>query len=171
MTTVVLSIGSNMGDRLAHLQSVVDGLGAAVRAVSPVYETDPWGGVDQSPFLNAVLLADDPAVDARGWLHRGQELERAADRVRKEHWGPRTLDVDVISCQDGGAEVESHDAELTLPHPHAHQRAFVLIPWVAADPAATLLTGAERRPVAALIAELDPAELDGVRPTDLVLAT
>jgi len=67
--------------------------------------------------------------------------------------------------------VESHDAELTLPHPHAHQRAFVLIPWVAADPAATLLAGAERRPVAALIAELDPAELDGVRPTDLVLAT
>ena len=61
MTTVVLSVGSNMGDRLAHLQSVVDGLGAAVRAVSPVYETDPWGGVEQSPFLNAVLLAEDPS--------------------------------------------------------------------------------------------------------------
>ena len=62
MTRVVLSIGSNLGDRLARLQSVVDGLGGAVRAVSPVYETEPWGGVDQGPFLNAVLIADDPAL-------------------------------------------------------------------------------------------------------------
>ncbi|MGZ8819596.1 MAG: 2-amino-4-hydroxy-6-hydroxymethyldihydropteridine diphosphokinase, partial [Mycobacterium sp.] len=68
MTSVVLSIGSNLGDRLARLQSVVDGLDGAVRAVSPVYETDPWGGVEQDAFLNAVLLADDPALDGRGWL-------------------------------------------------------------------------------------------------------
>ena len=79
MTRVVLSIGSNLGDRLAHLQSVVDGLGPAVRAVSPVYETDAWGGVEQGPFLNAVLIADDPALDCGGWLRRGQDLERAAD--------------------------------------------------------------------------------------------
>ena len=72
---VVLSIGSNLGDRLARLQSVVDGLGDAVRAVSPVYETDAWGGVEQGPFLNAVLIADDPALDAHGWLRRAQELE------------------------------------------------------------------------------------------------
>ena len=65
MTWVVLSIGSNLGDRLARLQSVVDGLGETVLAVSPVYETDPWGGVDQAPFLNAVLIADDPACDGQ----------------------------------------------------------------------------------------------------------
>ena len=63
MTSVVLSIGSNLGDRLGRLQSVVDGLGGAVRAVSPVYETKPWGGVEQGPFLNAVLIAEDAALD------------------------------------------------------------------------------------------------------------
>ncbi len=136
MTSVVLSIGSNLGDRLARLQSVVDGLAGAVRAVSPVYETDPWGGVEQGPFLNAVVLADDPALDAHGWLRRAQELERAADRVRDQHWGPRTLDVDLVMCSADGREVTSADDELTLPHPLAHQRAFVLVPWLAVDPGA-----------------------------------
>ena len=74
MTAVVLSIGSNLGDRLARLQSVVDGLGGALRAVSPVYETDAWGGVEQGPFLNAVLVADDPQLDGHGWLRRAHEL-------------------------------------------------------------------------------------------------
>src|SRR3954453_12923917 len=99
MTRVVLSIGSNLGDRLAHLQSVVDDLGASVVAISPVYETAPWGGPeivpDQGPFLNAVVIADDPAFDSRGWLRRGQRLEEAAARVRGQRWGPRTLDVDL----------------------------------------------------------------------------
>jgi 2-amino-4-hydroxy-6-hydroxymethyldihydropteridine diphosphokinase len=171
MTMVVLSIGSNMGDRLAHLQSVLDGLGPAVLAVSPVYETDPWGGVDQSPFLNAVVLAQDPELDARGWLHRGQELERAAERVREEHWGPRTLDVDVIACRNGATDEVRRDDDLTVPHPHAHERAFVLIPWLAVEPAATLMVDGESRPVAGLLADLEPGERDGVRLTDLVLAT
>jgi 2-amino-4-hydroxy-6-hydroxymethyldihydropteridine diphosphokinase len=170
MTQVVLSIGSNVGDRLAHLQSVVDGLGATVRAVSPVYETEPWGGVDQDGFLNAVVVADDEGLDGYGWLRRGQEFERAAHREREQHWGPRTLDVDVIECRDGAAEVVSNDDALTLPHPLAHQRAFVLIPWLAVDPVATLTVEGEPRPVAALLAELDPAERDGVRPTELELA-
>src|SRR6478735_5042388 len=73
MTAVVLSIGSNLGDRLAHLQSVVDGLGGALRAVSSVYETDAWGGVEQGAFLNAVLTADAPNLSARDWLHRAHE--------------------------------------------------------------------------------------------------
>lgn len=169
MTKAVLSIGSNVGDRLAHLQSVVDGLGAVVRAVSPVYETEPWGGVDQDGFLNAVVVADADELDGYGWLRRGQEFERAAQRVRQQHWGPRTLDVDVIECRAGSAEVISHDEALTLPHPHAHQRAFVLIPWLAVDPAATLTVAGEPRQVAALLAGLDPAERAGVRRTELRL--
>ena len=135
MTRVVLSIGSNLGDRLARLQSVVDGLGDAVRAMSPVYETDAWGGVEQGPFLNAVVIADDPELDAHGWLRRAHELERAAERVRDQRWGPRTLDVDLVTCHDApGSEVISRDDVLTLPHPFAHQRAFVLVPWLAVDP-------------------------------------
>jgi 2-amino-4-hydroxy-6-hydroxymethyldihydropteridine diphosphokinase len=170
MTSVVLSIGSNLGDRKARLQSVVDGLGDAVRAVSPVYETDAWGGVDQGPFLNAVLIADDPDVDCHGWLRRGQELERAAGRVCGQRWGPRTLDVDLITCYDEDIEVTSRDDGLTLPHPLAHLRAFVLIPWLAVDPGAVLTVAGETHPVARLLEELEPAERAGVRLTGLGLA-
>ena len=70
MTRAVLSIGSNIGDSVAHLQSVVDGLGSAVVAVSPVYSTAPWGGVEQQDFYNAVVVVDDPEADAAEWLRR-----------------------------------------------------------------------------------------------------
>jgi 2-amino-4-hydroxy-6-hydroxymethyldihydropteridine diphosphokinase len=169
VTRVVLSIGSNLGDRLAHLQSVVDGLGGALRALSPVYETDAWGGVEQGAFLNAVLIADDPLLDGHGWLRRAHEFEQAADRVRDQHWGPRTLDVDLVTCHDGVAEVILRDDDLTLPHPFAHQRAFVMVPWLDVDPDATLTVAGETRPVEKLLAELDPVERDGVRRTELAL--
>jgi len=169
MSRVVLSIGSNLGDRLARLQSVVDGLDGAVRALSPVYETAAWGGVEQGPFLNAVLIAEDPALDCRGWLRRAHELEAAADRVRAQRWGPRTLDVDLVTCHDGQREVTSGDDDLTLPHPLAHLRAFVLIPWLAVDPDATLTVAGEPRPIAGLLDELEPADRDGVRLTELAL--
>lgn len=169
MTAVVLSIGSNLGDRLAHLQSVVDGLGAALRAVSSVYETDAWGGVEQGAFLNAVLTADDPNLSAHGWLRRAHELEQAAERVRDVHWGPRTLDVDLITCHDEATELIVADEDLTLPHPYAHQRAFVLVPWLDVDPDATLTVAGEPRPVETLLAELDRAGRDGVRRTAMVL--
>jgi 2-amino-4-hydroxy-6-hydroxymethyldihydropteridine diphosphokinase len=169
MSTVVLSIGSNIGDRLRRLQSVVDGLGAAVRAVSPVYETDAWGGVEQGPFLNAVLIAEDSTLDCHGWLRRAHELEAAADRVREQRWGPRTLDVDLVTCRVDQREVTSRDAELTLPHPLAHLRAFVLIPWLAVEPDATLTVAGEPRSVAHLLGELDAADRDGVRLTELAL--
>lgn len=168
MSTAVLSIGSNLGDRLAHLQSVLDGmaaLGSRIVAVSPVYETDAWGGVEQGAFLNAVLIVEDPACDGHGWLRRGQQLESAADRVREVHWGPRTLDVDIVSCRDGSTELRSEDAELTLPHPFAHQRAFVLVPWLAADAGAEL----SGTPVAELLERLGEEERAGVRPTHLTL--
>lgn len=165
MSRVVLSVGSNLGDRLARLQAVVDALGGAVLAASPVYETDAWGGVDQGPFLNAVVIADDPALDAHAWLRKGQSIETANQRVRELKWGPRTLDVDLVCVADDDGEVLCADPDLTLPHPFAHQRAFVLTPWLDLDPDAELFVGGRRRPVRALLAELDPAERDGVRRT------
>lgn len=168
MTRVVLSIGSNLGDRLARLQSVVDGLGEAVVAVSPVYETDPWGRVEQAPFLNAALIAEDPACDGQGWLRRAQEFERAAGRVRGERWGPRSLDVDLIACY-GDTEVIVREPDLTLPHPLAHLRAFVMVPWLAIEPDARLTVAEGPRPVAQLLAQLEPADRAGVRLSGLTL--
>jgi 2-amino-4-hydroxy-6-hydroxymethyldihydropteridine diphosphokinase len=177
MSRVVLSIGSNLGDRLARLQAAVDGLGDSVKAVSPVFETDAWGGVSQAPFLNAVVIADDDRLDAHGWLHRAQAIELDNERVRTKKWGPRTLDVDLICCfgaplpghEISGDEIFSQDAELTLPHPFAHERAFVLLPWLAVDPAARLTVEGRSTPVGELLSQLEPAERDGVRPTALTL--
>ena len=175
---VVIALGSNLGDRMSCLQgaltSLADTPDVYLTAVSPVYETDPWGGVDQGPFLNAVVVAEDPRRDAHDWLRFGQDLERAADRVRDRKWGPRTLDVDLVRVQqrqpDGAlTEVVSSDSDLTLPHPLAHLRAFVLIPWLAVEPDAQLPVGDTERPVAGLVDELDATERDGVRPTGLVL--
>lgn len=173
MSRVVLSIGSNIGDRLAMLQAAVDGLGDTVRALSPVYETDAWGGVEQTAFLNAVVIAEDSRLDAWGWLRRAQALEEQNNRVRDLRWGPRTLDVDLLCCHDiapdGEHEVLSDNPELTLPHPLAHQRAFVLIPWLAVDPDATLTVAGQPRRLSALIAGLKAAERDGVRRTEMTL--
>ena len=174
MTRAVLSIGSNLGDRLARLQSVVDAFGNAVRKISGVYETEAWGGVPQGRFLNAVLTAEDPGCDAHEWLRRARELERAAGRVRRQRWGPRTLDVDVVSCYEktaGGRETEivSRDEELTVPHPLAHLRAFVLVPWREIEPAGRLTVAGRARRIADLLDELDPTELAGTRLTKLVL--
>ena len=155
MSRAVLSIGSNVGDRLAHLRSVV----AALRpvAVSPVYETAPWGGVEQDDYLNAILDVDDHGTDAYGWLAKARQLEQAAGRVRDVRWGPRTLDVDVVDV-DG---TTNPDPELTLPHPRAHERAFVLVPWAEVDPDAVL-------PGHGRVADL-PADRSVVRRTDLEL--
>lgn len=133
----VLSLGSNKGDRLAYLQGAVDSLantpGLTVLAVSPVYETDPVGGPDQPDYLNAVVLAES-RLSPRVLLERAQAVETAFGRVRAERWGPRTLDVDVISVGD----VIVAEPDLTVPHPRAAQRAFVLLPWGDVDPAAAL---------------------------------
>jgi len=166
MTRAVLSIGSNIGDSVAHLQSVVDGLGSAVAAVSPVYSTAPWGGVEQQDFYNAVVVVDDPEADAAEWLRRSQALEEAADRVREQRWGPRSLDVDVVDCEG----VVSSDPALTLPHPRAHLRAFVLVPWLDVDPDATLIVDGQKLSVAQILDGLDRSEREGVRTTDVVLA-
>lgn len=148
MSRAVLSLGANLGDRLANLRLAVDGLGAAVVAVSPVYETAPWGGVAQPDFLNAVVIVSADDVDEWGWLARARELENAAHRVRDVRWGPRTLDVDIVTV-DG---VASADPELLLPHPGTPDRATVLVPWLDVAPDA-VLPGHGR--VAELLARLD----------------
>jgi 2-amino-4-hydroxy-6-hydroxymethyldihydropteridine diphosphokinase len=160
MSRAVLSLGSNLGDRLANLRLAVEGLGAAVTAVSPVYETKPWGGVEQPDFLNAVVIVDDDGVDEWGWLAIGQRLEGEAHRVRDVRWGPRTLDVDVVTV-DG---VTSDHPDLLLPHPGTPDRATVLIPWHDVDPAAVL---PGHGPVTDLLARVDTAGV--TRRDDLVL--
>ena len=133
---VVLSVGSNLGDRMTNLQlglDVLAGGGLVLRAVSSVYETDPVGGEGQGDYLNAILLAAS-ALPARDILARCAAAEAAAGRVRTVRWGPRTLDVDIVTC---GSET-SADPTLTLPHPRAHERAFVLAPWLELDPDAVL---------------------------------
>lgn len=144
--TAVLSLGSNLGDRAGHLRDAV----ALLRpvAVSPVYETDPVGGPEQGPYLNLVVVC---ALDAGQAWRLAQQAERAAGRERGVRWGPRTLDVDVVTA-DGPVPVG-----LELPHPRARERAFVLVPWHDLDPTA-VLPGAG--PVAHLLAGLDPT---GVR--------
>ena len=133
MSRVYLGIGSNLGDRLAHLQLAVDILvtipGITVAAVSPVYETDPVGGPVQDDFLNAVI-AIDTTLDPNGVLLVAQAAERSARRVREEHWGPRTLDVDVLLFEG----VQLNDPELMIPHPLMYDRAFVLAPLHDLDP-------------------------------------
>jgi 2-amino-4-hydroxy-6-hydroxymethyldihydropteridine diphosphokinase len=152
-TAAVISIGSNLGDRLAHLALAVEVM--APYAVSPVYETPPFGGPEQDDYLNAVLLCD---LDAAQAWERAQIAEQRARRERSVRWGPRTLDVDVIWA-------EGQAGGLLLPHPRAAERAFVLAPWLDLQPDAVL---PGHGPVKELLAVLD---LTGVRRrTDLTLA-
>ncbi len=138
-----LALGSNMGDRLRHLQAAVDLL--APIAASPVYETAPVGGPEQGPYLNAVVLV--AAADPRRLLRQAQAVESARQRERNERWGPRTLDVDLLDV--GGKQL--HTPELTLPHPRAAERRFVLAPWFDVAPEA-VVPGAGR--VADLLAKV-----------------
>lgn len=118
-----VALGSNVGDRRAHLRAAVAGLPGVV-AVSAVYETDPVGGpCGQPAFLNAVVELDT-VLRPRALLELGQDLEEAAGRVRAERWGPRTLDVDVLLVGD----VVVDEPDLVVPHPRMWERAFVLVP-------------------------------------------
>jgi len=128
-----LSIGSNLGDRLSYLQGAVDALnvatGTQVHSVSSVFETDPVGGPEQDDYLNAVVVLKT-ILSPQQLLEVTQKIEIAANRVRGEHWGPRTLDIDILAMDNEQFETE----RLTLPHPRAHERGFVLMPWSELDP-------------------------------------
>lgn len=154
---VVFSLGSNQGDRHEHLVEAVRMLGATpdlqVVSVSPVYETAAVGGPQDNPdFLNAVVVVET-TQSAEAMLARAGAIEEAGGRVRGEHWGPRTLDVDIVAYGDTTMD----RPELTLPHPRAHERAFVLVPWSDIDPDATL---PGHGPIRGLLARLDTS---GVR--------
>ncbi len=156
----VIAMGSNIGDRLDYLQGGLDGLfdtpHLSFVAVSPVYETTPVGGPEQPDYLNAVVIAET-SVPARAVLERCLSLEDAFGRERGERWGPRTLDLDLIIYGD---EV-SNSPGLTLPHPRAHERAFVLAPWYDADPQAQLPGYGPVKDLLAAVGTAGVAQLEG----------
>ena len=123
------SLGSNQGDRAAHLQFAVDGLAdraGRVVAISPVYETEPVGGPPQPDFLNAVV-AIETELSPRELLRLAKSLEEAAGReppAPGQRWGPRPLDIDILMVGDE----QIVEPDLIVPHPRIHQRAFVLAP-------------------------------------------
>lgn len=140
---VVLALGANLADPAQTLQAAVRELselcGLQVGAVSPLFVTTPVGGPDQPDYLNAVVLA---STTRSPWdlLQACQGIETRHGRERSVRWGPRTMDIDLVAVGVPGSpgEVVQADPELTLPHPRAHERAFVLAPWAALDPAARL---------------------------------
>jgi len=133
----VIALGANVGDPQEQLKIAVALLSEAldVTAVSSFHVTAPVGGPEQPDYLNAVCLADSelPATELLSVL---QGIEKTLGRERTIHWGPRTIDLDLI--QYGG--ILSYAEELQLPHPRAHERRFVLEPWLEIDPEAVLLT-------------------------------
>lgn len=157
----VLGIGANLGDPVAALREAVEGLRVddhtVALQVSPLYATDPVGGPEQPEFRNAVVRLRtwrDPAA----LLGLCQDLEAGARRERTVRWGPRTLDVDVLDYSG----VRSSDPDLTLPHPRACERAFVLIPWNDLSPGDR--PGGYVATVGDLLARLGTDDLAGVRP-------
>jgi dihydroneopterin aldolase/2-amino-4-hydroxy-6-hydroxymethyldihydropteridine diphosphokinase len=161
---VVIAMGSNIGDSVETLHDAAVSLYGLIDIieVSPLVETDAVGGPDQPAYLNAVVTGTThlaPSTVLAG-LH---DIERAHGRTREVRWGPRTLDLDLIQYGDPvfDTDVRMDGPTLTLPHPRAHERAFVLVPWLQAEPEAALRVAGEVRRVADLVAELDTS---GVRP-------
>ncbi len=157
-TRCFLGLGSNLGDRLANLGRAVELLAAeaGVRVVrsSRVYETEPVGGPEQPPYLNAVIEVETD-LGPRELLAACQRVEAALGRVRAERWGPRTIDVDVLTY--GDARIS--EPGLEVPHPRMHERGFVLVPLAELDPDPPLPGG---RRLAHL--RLPPGAVLGVRP-------
>ena len=156
---VAFGLGANVGDRLHYLQLAVNGIVAhpdiELVGVSQVYETVPVGGPHQSDFLNAVVVADS-ALALADLLALAQRCEKEAGRVRRERWGPRTLDVDLLAVGDE----RSDDSRLTLPHPRIGERAFVLAPWADVDPEFVVRDDTTVRDL------LDRIDITGIRESD-----
>jgi dihydroneopterin aldolase / 2-amino-4-hydroxy-6-hydroxymethyldihydropteridine diphosphokinase len=160
---VVIAMGSNIGDSVETLHGAAVALYGLIDLdeVSPLVETDPVGGPDQPAYLNAVVTGTThlAPVNLLAGLH---DIEAAHGRTREVRWGPRTLDLDLIQYGDPvfDTDVRLEGPTLTLPHPRAHERAFVLVPWLQAEPEAALRVDGQVRRVADLVAGLDTS---GVR--------
>lgn len=161
----VLAFGSNLAGPLSGPEEQIrvaaatlcDLDGIRPVAASAMYATPPWGVTDQDEFRNSVLVVET-TLEPLELLHRCQDREQDARRVRERHWGPRTLDVDVIDY--GGVSGDGRwGEELVLPHPWAHRRPFVLVPWLDADPQAVL----SGRPVAQWLEECPEDDSVGIR--------
>jgi 2-amino-4-hydroxy-6-hydroxymethyldihydropteridine diphosphokinase len=162
----VVALGGNLGNRLDTLQGALDALedtpGVRVKAVSPVYETEPVGGPEGQPaYFNAVALIATTLPPA-ALLERVNAVEDAYGRTREHRWGARTIDLDLIAYEGRTAT----DPNLTLPHPRAHERAFVLAPWLEVDAAAEL---PEHGPVKDLLAALGTSGIRVREDVQLVL--
>ena len=133
----VIALGANIGNPQEQMDIAVSLLREAleVQAVSSFYRTAPVGGPEQPDYLNAVVIAESeiPATDLLALLHG---IEKTLGRERVVHWGPRTIDLDLIQY----GSILSYADELALPHPRAHERRFVLEPWLEIDADAFLLT-------------------------------
>ncbi len=161
---VVIAVGANLprggSGPAATLAAAVDVItetpGLAEVRSSALFDTDPVGGPDQPTYVNAVVTATTtrPPHDLLRALH---DIESRFDRTREVRWGARTLDLDLIQYGDpaAGTDVVSDRPHLTLPHPRAHERAFVLVPWLDIDPAARLRRGEAVVAVADLAATVD----------------
>jgi len=159
---VALGLGANLGDARGTVNAAIAALSADPALInaraSSLYRTSPVGGVEQPDFVNAVVVADTD-LEPDELLAIAMAVEQWHGRVRDVRWGPRTLDVDVLAL----GELTSADPRIVLPHPRAHERAFVLVPWAEVDPTATL--GAWGT-VADRLRCLPVAERDDVRQLD-----
>ena len=166
---VVIALGANLGGVQATLEAAVRALadvdGLRISAVSDLFETDPVGGPEQPVYLNAVVLART-RLAAFALLTELHAIEAERGRVRETRWGARTLDLDLIQYGDPetGSEQISQDPELILPHPRAHERAFVLAPWQELDAEAQLRVGNALVPVSELLERVDAVNPGGIRP-------
>src|SRR5438067_9389317 len=159
MQTAYLGLGSNMGDREAHLEAGVEAIGrlhgTRVLRRSPLYESEPWGPVEQPNYLNMVVEVAT-ALPPEELLHLCKEIEKEQGRVPGERWGPRPLDIDILLYDDRHIHTES----LTVPHPRMWERAFVLLPLADLAPA---LRGPDGRSIMELL-EQESMKSQGVWP-------
>lgn len=150
-----VSMGSNLGDRLAYLEAALAKLdqhvACHVTQVSPIYQTPAWGKVDQADFLNLVCQVETD-LTAQDFLTVCQEIEQDLGRVRKEHWGERTIDLDIIFWDQEIIDEE----RLQVPHPYVQERAFVLVPM--ADLDATYVHPTLGQTVSDLLEKLEDSE-------------
>ncbi|CAM4060583.1 2-amino-4-hydroxy-6-hydroxymethyldihydropteridine diphosphokinase [Janibacter anophelis] len=162
---VVIALGANLGDATATLQSAIDDLGDTLHEVrrAPFVSTEPVGGPDQPRYTNTVVVATTP-LTPHELLARLHAVEARYGRVREVRWGARTLDLDLVQYGDptAGTDVVSDEPSLTLPHPRAHERGFVLQPWSRVDPQAVLRVGERVVPVTELLAAVDTSDIEEV---------